>query len=68
MNADAKQRVGAPRINIYLSRLIYALMFFVSPAASTSTAFLWVLLPSVAVPWCYVFANYIVASPRQEVQ
>jgi hypothetical protein len=30
-----------------------------SPAAGMTSAFLWVLLPIVAVPWCYVFVNYI---------
>jgi hypothetical protein len=30
-----------------------------SPAAGTTSAFLWVALPIVAVPWGYVFANYI---------
>ena len=29
-----------------------------SPAAGTTSAFLWVILPIVAVPWGYVFANY----------
>jgi hypothetical protein len=30
-----------------------------SPAEGTTSAFLWVLLPIVAVPWGYAFANYI---------
>jgi hypothetical protein len=30
-----------------------------SPAEATTSAFLWVLLPIVAVPWGYVFATYI---------
>src|SRR5271155_2313499 len=30
-----------------------------SPAEGMTSAFLWVLLPVVAVPWTYVFANYI---------
>jgi hypothetical protein len=30
-----------------------------SPAEGTTSAFLWVLLPIVAVPWGYVFVNYI---------
>jgi hypothetical protein len=29
-----------------------------SPAEGTTTAFLWVLLPIVAVPWGYVWVNY----------
>ena len=29
MNTDAKQRLDVPRINIYLLRLVYVLMFFV---------------------------------------
>jgi hypothetical protein len=29
-----------------------------SPAEDTTTAFLWVILPIVAVPWGYVFVNY----------
>jgi hypothetical protein len=33
-----------------------------SPAAGTTSAFLWVILPLVAVPWGYVFANYIYRS------
>ncbi len=133
MNAKSSQTTDAPRIIIYLLRLVYLLMFFVlgkdtwrqilfhqgiwdpsdavawcvwtafatlagigifrpllmlpillleifykllwlgivayplwakgtlwdSPAAGTASAFLWVLLPIVAVPWGYVFANYI---------
>jgi hypothetical protein len=30
-----------------------------SPAEGMTSAFLWVLLPIVAVPWGYVFANYL---------
>jgi len=30
-----------------------------SPAEGMTSAFLWVLLPIVAVPWGYVFVNYI---------
>jgi hypothetical protein len=30
-----------------------------SPAEDTTAAFVWVLLPIVAVPWGYVFVNYI---------
>jgi hypothetical protein len=30
-----------------------------SPAEGTTSAFLWVALPIVAVPWGYVFATYI---------
>jgi hypothetical protein len=30
-----------------------------SSAEGTTSAFLWVLLPIVAVPWGYVFGNYI---------
>jgi hypothetical protein len=30
-----------------------------SSAESTTSAFLWVILPIVAVPWGYVFGNYI---------
>jgi hypothetical protein len=30
-----------------------------SPAEGTSSAFLWVILPIVAVPWGHVFVNYI---------
>jgi hypothetical protein len=30
-----------------------------SPAEDTTSAFLWVILPIVAVPWGYVFVNYI---------
>jgi hypothetical protein len=36
-----------------------------SPAESTTSAFLWVVLPIVAVPWGYVFATYLYKpSPR----
>jgi len=30
-----------------------------SPAQDITSAFLWVILPIVAVPWGYVFVNYI---------
>jgi hypothetical protein len=30
-----------------------------SPAEGITSAFLWVILPIVAVPWGYVFVNYI---------
>jgi hypothetical protein len=30
-----------------------------SPAENTASSFLWVILPIVAVPWGYVFVNYI---------
>jgi hypothetical protein len=30
-----------------------------SPAEGMTSAFLWVLLPIVAVPWGYVFRNYV---------
>ena len=30
-----------------------------SPAEDTTAAFLWVILPIVAVPWGYAFVNYI---------
>jgi hypothetical protein len=30
-----------------------------SPAEDTTSAFLWVILPIVAVPWGYAFVNYI---------
>ena len=30
-----------------------------SPAEATTSAFLWVILPIVAVPWGYAFVNYI---------
>lgn len=30
-----------------------------SPAEGTTTAFLWVLLPIVAIPWRHVFATYV---------
>jgi hypothetical protein len=35
-----------------------------SPAEGTASAFLWVILPIVAVPWTYVFATYIY-KPRE---
>jgi hypothetical protein len=30
-----------------------------SPAEGTTSSFLWVLLPIVAVPWRYAFVNYV---------
>jgi hypothetical protein len=30
-----------------------------SPAEGTTSAFLWVILPIIAVPWGYVFVNYL---------
>jgi len=30
-----------------------------SPAEDAASAFMWVILPIVAVPWGYVFENYI---------
>jgi len=30
-----------------------------SPAEGTTSAFLWVILPIIAVPWGYVFVNYV---------
>jgi hypothetical protein len=35
-----------------------------SPAEATTSAFIWVLLPIVAVPWGYVFATYVY-SPKK---
>jgi hypothetical protein len=35
-----------------------------SPAEGMTSAFLWVLLPIVAVPWAHVFANYIYKSRK----
>ena len=51
---------GVRRINIYLLRLVFILMFFVL-GKDTWTHVLthWVILPIVAVPWGYVFTNYI---------
>jgi hypothetical protein len=36
-----------------------------SPAEGITSAFLWVILPIVAMPWGYAFANYIY-SPRHQ--
>jgi len=36
-----------------------------SAAEGTTAAFLWVVLPIVAVPWGYVFATYIYAPKRK---
>jgi hypothetical protein len=30
-----------------------------SPAEGTASAFLWVILPIVVVPWGYAFVNYV---------
>jgi len=38
-----------------------------SPAEGTTSAFLWVILPIVAVPWGYAFANYIYQPKQVEV-
>jgi hypothetical protein len=38
-----------------------------SSAEATTSAFLWVILPIVAVPWRYVFVNYIYA-PKQIIE
>ena len=38
-----------------------------SPAEGTTSAFLWVILPIVAVPWGYVFVNYFYKPKRVEV-
>ena len=35
-----------------------------SPAESTTSAFLWVILPIIAVPWGYVFVNYMYKPAR----
>jgi hypothetical protein len=35
-----------------------------SPVQGMTSAFLWVLLPIVAVPWGYVFENYIYKSKK----
>jgi hypothetical protein len=35
-----------------------------SSAEGMTSAFLWVLLPNVAVPWPYVFSNYIYRSRK----
>jgi hypothetical protein len=35
-----------------------------SPAEGTTSAFLWVILPIVAVPWGYVFVNYLYKPAR----
>src|SRR5271165_6600690 len=35
-----------------------------SPAEGMTSAFLWVMLPIVAVPWGYVFATYIYKTSR----
>src|SRR5271157_5951900 len=88
------QYEGVRRINIYLLRLVFILMFFLLgkdtwthilthqgsweptnavawcvwtafatlaglAAEGITSGFLWVILPIVAVPWGYVFVNYI---------
>ena len=35
-----------------------------SPAEGTTSAFLWVILPIIAVPWGYVFVNYLYKPAR----
>jgi hypothetical protein len=35
-----------------------------SPAEGTTSAFLWVILPIIAVPWGYVFVTYMYESAR----
>jgi hypothetical protein len=35
-----------------------------SPAEATTLAFVWVILPIIAVPWSYVFSNYVYAGRR----
>jgi hypothetical protein len=37
-----------------------------SPAQATTSAFLWVLLPIVAVPWGYAFLTYVY-NPKKQV-
>jgi hypothetical protein len=37
-----------------------------SPAEDMTSQFLWVILPMVAVPWGYVFANYVYKSRKVE--
>jgi hypothetical protein len=37
-----------------------------SPAEGTTSAFLWVLLPIVAVPWGYAFLTYVY-NPKKQV-
>ena len=39
-----------------------------SPAEGITSEFLWVILPIVAVPWSYVFVNYIYKSKEVENQ
>jgi len=36
-----------------------------SSAESTTSSFLWVILPIVAVPWRYVFVNYVYANTER---
>jgi hypothetical protein len=38
-----------------------------SPAEGTTSAFLWVILPIVAVPWGYVFVNYVYKPKMQNM-
>jgi hypothetical protein len=37
-----------------------------SPAGEITSEFLWVILPIVAVPWGYVFANYFYKPKKVE--
>ena len=37
-----------------------------SPAADTASAFAWVLLPLVAVPWMYAFREYVYGGTRRD--
>ena len=37
-----------------------------SPAESTTLAFLWVILPIIAVPWGYVFTTYFRPTKRHQ--
>ncbi len=36
-----------------------------SPAEGTTSSFLWVILPIIAVPWGYVLVNYLYKPARQ---
>ena len=36
-----------------------------SPAEGMTNAFLWVVLPIVAMPWKYLFKKYILLSPKR---
>jgi TRAP-type C4-dicarboxylate transport system permease small subunit len=37
-----------------------------TPAEGVTSAFLWVILPIFAVPWGYVFVNYVYHKPSKE--